>query len=79
MCFDDIAARLENGSECFCDIVELNKGLCEDGLYIASFVPTLPPYESRDRHYVIGSGDIYSDKDVTVNEKGFFKEISLGR
>jgi|SRR3989344_2152202 len=60
----------------------LNKGLNEEGLYIAHFIPDLRmhPCDSSDvrrKIWVYGCGDLYSDKDISVDEKGIFRELSL--
>ena len=77
--YTDVATKIEDYSEPSFSISELNRGLNDDGLYIAHFQCTLPPYKNDMNNFVVGCGDVYSDKDISVDEVGRFKEVSLSR
>ena len=75
--YDEINIREERSDEELMSFAELNKGLKKDGLYIARFIATLPPYENNSGEWIIGSGDVYSDRDIGIDELGELKEISI--
>lgn len=80
--YDEISAIVGEDEEACLLLSELNRGLNEGELYIAHFKPIWPPYKSGGSNekivqWVYGAGDLYSDKDITVDETGKVFEISI--
>ncbi len=77
--YDDIAAKVEENHELPYSISELNEGLKSDRLYLAHFAPALPSYENDDGALIVGYGDLYFDKEISVDEVGRFKEVFVSK
>lgn len=74
------------GHNCYLHLNKLNIGLYEDFLYIAHFKPILPVAplnirslynNARGTFNIYGTGDLYSDKEITVDETGRVKELAI--
>ena len=61
----------------------LNRALNKENLYFAHYRLALPAFLNKSTEekkvWVIGQGDLYSAKDISVDEVGEFRELSLGR
>jgi hypothetical protein len=72
--YDDIGVFIDNDSKLPNEEELLNKGLKEDDFYLAHYHPLIPP-DDRKGYCIVGFADLYSDKEISVDETGRFKEV----
>ncbi|MEK6915202.1 MAG: hypothetical protein AABW89_01515 [Nanoarchaeota archaeon] len=73
--YDEIGAHEAINPEPL-EIRRLNEGLRGDNLYLSNFQATLPPDKNPQGLWVLGQGEVYSDREISVDESGSFEIIS---
>ena len=54
----------------------LNEGLKKAQLYLAHFNPCLPQFTNPSGEKVIGTADVYSERNITVDNRGNFRKVN---